>query len=1158
MNTLTTHQTSPINRRSGYPRTHRKLLGTVAAIFFTTTILSVLFMSGCRDEVVGTVNVCAAPTVIRTSPVDGGTNESLSKKMGGTKILKPVAVKIVTATFSTPMDARTINSSTFIIKQGTTVLLSNVSYSDTTAILVVQDGLAPNLTYTCTLTTGVKDRVGTPLAAAYVWSFTTIAAGTPVLVSPIDGAINQSIIQTFTWNTVQSASSYRLQVSLDPGFVVTVFNDSTLTNTSTVVSGLTVGSTYYWRVNSKISGGTSAYSNVWNFSTIAVPAAPVLVTPNASAINISTSPTFSWTASPGASSYTLQVSTSSSFVNTVYNNATITGTSQQVTGLVGGTGYFWRVSAKNAAGTSTYSSRSFTTISAGTPTLVAPLDGALHQAVNSTLVWNVVPGAGSYRLQVSTSNTFASTLFNDSTLTNTSQLISGLSIGTTYFWRVNSKISGQTSEYSDVWSFTTIAAPAVPTLVTPLNAAINQPVIATLIWNDVPAAETYRLQVSTSNTFATTVYNDSTRTSTSQQVTGLAIGTTYFWRVNAKNLAGTSAYSTIRSFTTIVAPAAPVLFAPTDAAINQSVNPSLIWLAVSGASTYRLQVSTVNTFATTTYNDSTLTSTSQQVSGLAVGTQYFWRVNAKNAAGTSVYSSIRSFTTIVAPSAPVLVAPLNSATNQSANPTLIWNSVAGASTYRVQVSTVNTFATTLYNDSTRTSTSQLISGLSVGTTYFWRVNAKNAAGTSVFSTVWSFNTTAVPLAPTLIAPSDLATNRPTNPSLSWNASIGANTYRLQLSTSNTFATTLFNDSTITGTSQPITGLVNGTTYFWRVNAKNGSGTSPYSIVRSFTVILTVPQPPILSAPLDAAIDQKLNLSLSWLASNGASSYRVQLDTSQVFANPVVNDSTVLGLIKPVTGLKINTTYYWRVNAKNSGGTSAYSTVWRFTTGDGLAPGAVPLGLASTYGILSSSAITDASGASQIWGDVAMFPGNSNGLLAAQVHGELHIADGVASAVYTDLTTAFNFAKNKPVGITVPDGQDLGSFIVGANPPGRLPPGTYTSSSTLLINTPVILDGGGNADAVWVFQIGSSLSTFSGAPGGDVTLTGSAQQKNVFFVPTAAASIGSGTIFYGNVLAGGDLTLAGGTTVYGRLLAGALGASTLALDGAASTVYVPTP
>ncbi len=1141
----------------------------------TATILFVAFMSGCKVEPDGIVNVCpptTAPMVIRTSPVNNGTNVPLNKTSnlkqtintllgkksakfaktdGATGSTGIAAVAIITATFNMPMNAGSVNSSSFTVREGSNSIVGTVSYSDTTAVFIAPVGLAPNTTYTCTITTGVKSVAGTALATNYVWTFSTIAAGTPILVSPFDGAINQALSTTLNWNTVQGANSYQLQVSLDPGFPFTVYNDSTLTNTSQVVSGLTVGTTYYWRVNSKISGGTSDYSTVWSFTTITVPAAPILIAPIVSAINISTSPTFTWNAVSGASSYSLQVSTSNSFATTVYSNLTINGTSQQVSGLVGGTVYYWRVNAKNAAGTSAYSSRSFTTITAGTPTLVAPLDGATNQLVNPTMVWNSVPGAGSYRLQVSTSNTFATTVYNDSTLTNTSQSVSGLAVGTTYFWRVNSKISGQSSAYSDVWSFTTITPPAVPTLVSPLNAAVNQSVTPTLIWNDVPGADTYRVQVSTSNTFATTFYNDSTRTSTSQQILGLTIGTTYFWRVNAKNAAGTSNYSIVRSFTTIVVPAAPVLFAPADLAVNQSVNPNLIWVAVQGADTYRLQVSTSNTFASTVYNDSTLSSTSQQVSGLLVGTTYFWRVNAKNVAGTSAYSVVRSFTTIVLPAAPVLISPLDLAVNQSANPTLLWNAVSGAATYRLQVSTSNTFATTFYNDSTRTNTSQLISGLTIGTTYFWRVNTKNAAGTSAYSTIWSFTTSAAPLAPVLIAPLNLAINQSTNPTLSWNASVGANTYRVQVSTSNTFAVTVFNDSTITGTSQPITGLIAGTTYFWRVNAKNVAGTSPYS-TRSFTTSLTPPLPPILLAPINLATNVSMNPTLSWNSSLGATTYRLQVDTTQIFANPVFNDSTIIATSKLLSGLKASTTYYWRVNAKNSGGTSAYSTIWQFTTESGFAPGTVILGAASTYGIMATSAITN-TGNSVVNGDVSLDPGTSiTGFTFSTspgpgvVNGTVHINDTESEKARQDLLTAYNFAKNKPIGTTISAGADLGALY-----PLGIPPGTYTSGSTMLVSTELILDGGGNANAVWVFQIGSSLTTSA-----NVSLTGSAQAKNVFWVPTEDATIGVGTIFSGTVVSGRDVTAVTGSTINGRILAGAITAGTIALQNA--TVNVPLP
>lgn len=1146
MNIRTTQRTSLYTPQHGPIRVRRSMTAILSIALLSITVMSALIMSGCREEVTGIVNVCLAPTVIRTTPAPGGTNESLNKMGGGMRKGKSAAVKLVTATFSTPMDPRTITNSTFFIMQGATVLPSTVSYTDTTAIMVIQGGLSPNLTYTCTVTNGVRDLTGTSLAANYVWTFTTLVAGTPTLSTPIDGAVAQPVNPILAWNTVAGASSYRLQVALDPGFLTLIYNDSTRTNTSQLISGLAVGTTYYWRVNSKIAGGSSFYSTIWSFTTITVPSAPVLIDPLNSAVNIATNPIVRWNASAGAASYHLQISTTNSFVTTVYDSIGLTNTSKSITGLTGGTVYYWRVNATNAAGTSLYSSRSFTTIAPGTPTLIAPLDGAANVAVNPMFVWNAVPGASSYRLQVSTSNTFGTTFYNDSTLTNPSQVVPGLTIGTTYFWRVSSKNSGQSSDYSDVWSFTTIAPPTIPVLVSPLASATNQPVNPTLIWNGVPGAETYRLQVSTDNTFATTFYNDSTRTNTSQSVPGLTVGTVYFWRVNAKNTAGTSSYSVVRSFTTIVVPAAPVLFAPADLAITQPVNPSLIWNAVPGAATYRLQVSLSNTFATMIVNDSTVTSTSQQVTGLSVGTVHFWRVYAKNAAGTSVASAVWSFTTVTVPIAPVLLLPLDAAVNQAANLTLAWNSVPGASTYRLQVSVSNTFATTVYNDSTRTNTSQQMTALSVGTVYFWRVNAKNAAGTSLYSPVWSFSTSAAPLAPVLLLPVNLAVNQPSNPTLSWTASVGAVTYRLQVSTVNTFATTVTNDSTITGVSQQQAGLLPGTTYFWRVNAKNVSGTSPYSVVRSFTTTVAPPLAPVLLSPLDASIAQKLSLPLSWNASVGASTYRLQVDTSQTFAVPIFNDSTITGTLQAIAGLKINTTYYWRVNAKNGGGTSVYSAVWRFTTGDGLAPGAVPLKSVGTYGIMATSAITN-TGFSIINGDVSLDPGTSmTGFPPGVVNGTIHINDTESAQARLDLLAAYNFAKGKPAGTTIAAGADLGALY-----PLGIPPGTYTSGSTMLVSTDLVLDGGGNADAVWVFQVGSSLTT-----GANVTVTGGAQAKNIFWVPTLDATIGVGTTFTGTIVSGRDVTAVTGSTVNGRILAGATTAGTIALQTA--VVNVPLP
>jgi hypothetical protein len=221
--------------------------------------------------------------------------------------------------------------------------------------------------------------------------------------------------------------------------------------------------------------------------------------------------------------------------------------------------------------------------------------------------------------------------------------------------------------------------------------------------------------------------------------------------------------------------------------------------------------------------------------------------------------------------------------------------------------------------------------------------------------------------------------------------------------------------------------------------------------------------------------------------------------------------------------------------------------WTFTTAAaGLAPGAVPLGSAATFGIMATSSISN-TGFTIINGDVALDPGTSmTGFPPGVVNGNIHINDTAAALAYTDLLTAYNFAKALPPGTTISAGADLGALY-----PLGIPPGTYTSGSTMLVSTHLTLDAGGNANAVWVFQIGSSLTTSA-----DVSLANGAQAKNVFWVPTASATIGVNTTFSGTIVAGVSATGVTGATINGRILAGAIGPGSIALD--TNTVNVPAP
>lgn len=188
-----------------------------------------------------------------------------------------------------------------------------------------------------------------------------------------------------------------------------------------------------------------------------------------------------------------------------------------------------------------------------------------------------------------------------------------------------------------------------------------------------------------------------------------------------------------------------------------------------------------------------------------------------------------------------------------------------------------------------------------------------------------------PAAPVLASPADGATGVPIPAALSWNASSGATSYTVQVSTNSGFTSFVYNQS-VTTTSASVGGLAGTTQYFWRVSASNGGGMSAFSAVRSFTTASAPPPAaPVLSAPISGATNVSRSPTLSWNASSGAASYQVQVSTSSIFDILVYDQSGITGTSTTVSGLGSRVTYYWRVNATNSSGTSGWSSTWDFKT-----------------------------------------------------------------------------------------------------------------------------------------------------------------------------------------------------------------------------------
>jgi len=762
--------------------------------------------------------------------------------------------------------------------------------------------------------------------------------GATSLLAPADGSTDNILAPRLVWQSVPGATGYHVQVSTSSDFSVIAFEDSAVPDTFKAAVGLKYKTMYYWRVQVHDARSLSDWTMYRIFSTIIEPQTPAMVSPKDSTTGTPTTLTLIWNSAIGAASYFVQVASDTGFTGIVAADSTLGDTAKLVTGLSNNQTYYWRVRSQNPGGVSAWTAmKSFTTIVAApaAPRLSSPASGAANQQLSLTLFWNAVSNASTYYLQVATDLAFANIVFKDSMVTDTSRAISGLANGVLYYWRVMSQNQGGVSAWSNLSGFTTIAAaPKQPSLISPADGAVGQTIPLAVTWNKAVGAATYVLQVATDTGFASVAAADSTLMDTTKSLAGLANSTKYYWRVQAKNPIGASAWSTVRSFTTFAAAlGTPVLRSPADAATGQPVAAVVSWQSVSGAKSYRIEVSAAGDFSTIFVQDSGLTDTSTTLAGLVNNTTYFWRVRAENAAGFGNWTSPWRFTTIMAaPQIPALVAPADAATGQQLSLALAWNAAAGAATYSLQVAADSNFASIVAADSLIADTTQTVGGLLNSTTYYWRVASRNPIGMSGWSVRRSFTTFAATLqTPTLASPQNGATGVLLPATLAWSTVANASTYEVQVSGVNDFSTVLIDDATLTSGSKPLSGLLNSTTYYWRVRAKSLSGTSNWTDPWTFTTIITVPATPVLVLPNDNAGGQPVSLSLLWNKATGAARYYVQVAADTGFVSVISSDSTLTDTSKAVSGLANGSTYYWRVQAKNASGGSAWSVRRSFAT-----------------------------------------------------------------------------------------------------------------------------------------------------------------------------------------------------------------------------------
>ena len=448
------------------------------------------------------------------------------------------------------------------------------------------------------------------------------------------------------------------------------------------------------------------------------------------------------------------------------------------------------------------------------------------------------------------------------------------------------------------------AIPAAPRVTIGNSFASGKP---QLTWAAVDGAAKYEIYRSTQQSTGYSLLG--TTTSTSYVNTSAAAGITYYYKVCAVNSAGTSAYSNIVSGRAKAAiPAAPRVTIGNSSA---SGKPQLTWAAVDGAAKYEIYRSTQQSTGFTLLG--TTTSTSYVNTGAAVGKTYYYKVRALNVDGAAgAYSStVSGAAKAVAPAAPTVTMTYS----DSGKPKLTWSAVSGATSYRVYRSESRGTGYSLLG--TTTSTSYVNTGAAAGKTYYYRVKAVNSAGTSAYSNIVSGRAkAAIPAAPRVTIGNSSASGKP---QLTWAAVDGAAKYEIYRSTQQSTGFTLL--GTTTSTSYVNTGAAVGKTYYYKVRALNVDGAAgAYSSTVSGAAKAVAPAAPTVTMTYSDSGKPKL----TWSAVSGATSYRVYRSESRGTGYSLLGTTTSTSYVN--TGAAVGKTYYYRVKAVNSAGTSAYSNI----------------------------------------------------------------------------------------------------------------------------------------------------------------------------------------------------------------------------------------
>jgi titin len=932
------------------------------------------------------------------------------------------------------------------------------------AVLYTVTGLTNATAYTFRVS--AVNTVGTGITSTTTVATPYTIPGVPTTVTTTAGTAQVVVNWTApTSNGGSAITAYVVQVTSDGGATWTTLTSSTTALTYTA-TGLTNGTTYAFRVAAVNAAGTGIAANPVTGTPFEAPNAPTAL----STVAGDTSVSISWTAPTNVPStsiigYKVEKSANAGTTWTVATANTASNLANYTaTGLTNGTLYAFRVTALISAGPG-IASASTSATPFGIPSApqgVTAVSSDSQVAVSWTApLSNGGSALTGYVVQISTDG--GATFVDAATTTGTSSVIGSLTNGTSYVFRVvakNAAGNGIVSATASGTPFTSPAAPTSPQAIGGTNEVVLSWTAPTSTGGGILIG--YRIERSSNGgTSWTTVVSNTGSTATAFTVGNLSAGALYTFRIAAVTNGGFGAYSV-----NVTGAAVGLATAPGSLTANAGTGQvTLAWTAPtstggSTVSTYAVEKSADGgvTWSTVT---TAATGTSYVVTGLTNATTYSFRVSAVNASGAGISSAPATATPFTTPGAPTGLSVV-SATSQAV---LVWTmptSDGGTSItgYKVEQSTDNgaTWSTLAANTGSA-STVYVVSGLTNGNAYRFRVSAVNTAGTGAVS-----SDAAVTPSGTATAPRSLtATAADGQVALSWvaPASTGGNAvmgYFIEVSSNGgTTWSTLVGNTATTATTYTATGLANGTTYAFRVFAINSNGIGAVSSPASAAPFTTPGQVPAITA-----IAGNAQVLLSWTApttdGGGAiAGYKIERSADSGATWSIVTANTNSAATNyTASGLTNGTVYSFRVSAVNGAGTGTASSNATATPFAGAAaPTALSATPSSTQVVLSwtapsatggsaiagyrvestvnggaswSTLIADTASTSTSYTATGLTNGQQYGFRVSAINGA---GVGVASSVATStpFTTA---AAPTSVSATPADTQVLLTWVAGAS------------------------------------------------------------------------------------------------------------------------------